>query len=257
MKVDFIYRYWPRATIFYVSMTNIQGNSRDVTNEDHSAWNFHWRRKDMEFEQFLQVDLELQYLFNKMFYVWDGNHRLMAWTEFIRDAYHNDLDWHFRVRSIVLQTLDNVTSIFTIMHDINRAIENSHVKTNLVHILHWMQKVGTLLFDKFKDVLSPDELLAAKNATKSVNQNKPWYNIPREKFLEYIHNIRISLITLIKLQPSSGCVHTNSPVLSSKISQRLQMRRRGSTRTNMTRGAELALAFLQQFWLQWRLSASS
>ena len=119
MKADFIHGYRPGAAVFYVSTTNIQGNLRDVTDDDRLSWNCHWRRKDMKFKQFLQSDLELQFLSNKMFYVWDGNHRLVAWTDFISQAHPNDLDWHFRVRTIVLHTLDNATSVLTTMHDIN------------------------------------------------------------------------------------------------------------------------------------------
>ena len=124
-----------------------------------------------------------------MFYVYNGNHRLVAWTEFIHQAHPNDLEWHFRVRTIVLRTLDNVTNVLTAMHGINQATENSHVKTNLVHTLHRMQKVGTLPVDEFKSILSAEEIQAAKNALLSNKENKPWYNIPRAKFLEYIHSV--------------------------------------------------------------------
>ena len=75
------------------------------------------------------------------------------------------------------------------MHDINRATENSHVKTNLDHTLHRMQKVGTLPVDEFKIIMSAEEIQAAKNALLSNKENKPWYNIPRAKFLEYIHSV--------------------------------------------------------------------
>ena len=211
----------------------------------------------MEFEQFLQSNRELQFLSNKMFYVWDGNHKLVAWTEFISVAHPNDLDWHFHVRTIVLHTLDNVINILTAMHDINRATENSYVKTNLVHTLHRMQKVGTLSVEEFKGVLSPDKLMAAKNATESINQNKPWYNIPQEKFLKYIHSIRSSCLHLFDFHSWIGCIHTNIPMLISKTLHKLEMRCTGNTRTNTTKIAELPLGFVRQFRLQWRLSTSN
>ena len=80
------------------------------------------------------------------------------------------------------------------------------MKTNLVHTLHCMQKVGTLLIDEFKSILLAEEIQAAMNAILSNKENKPWYNIPRAKFLEYIHsvsnqspflNIRALLVHLI------------------------------------------------------------
>ena len=70
--------------------------------------------------------------------------------------------------------------------DINCATKNSHVKTNLVHTLHRMQKVGTLHVGEYSFTKQ-----AATNALQAVKENKPWYNIPRAKFLEYIHNVSV------------------------------------------------------------------
>ena len=130
------------------------------------------------------------------------------------------------------------------MHDINRATKNLHVKTNLVHTLHRMQKVGTLPVEEFKGVLSPDELVAAKNANESINQNKPWYNIPRAKFLEYIHSVRSSCLHIFDFRSWIGYVHSNIPVLISKTLQRLGKRRIGNMRTNTTKTTELLPSFV-------------
>ena len=97
MKADFIHGYRPRAAVFYLSTTNIQGTERTVSDENCMSWNAHWRRKNVEFEEFLNADPELHFFSNKMFYVYDGNHKLVAWTEFIHKAHPNDLDWHFQI----------------------------------------------------------------------------------------------------------------------------------------------------------------
>jgi hypothetical protein len=54
------------------------------------------------------------------------------------------------------------------MHDINKATENSHVKSNLVHMLHRIQKVGQLLLSEFKDILTAEDMEQAK-----LELNKP------------------------------------------------------------------------------------
>ena len=77
------------------------------------------------------------------------------------------------------------------MHDINKATENSHVKTNLVHTLHRMRKVGRLEVSNFKDLLSPEEMTAAAEREKDEKDTSPWYILPRAKFLEYIYNVSI------------------------------------------------------------------
>ena len=104
--------------------------------EERASWNRHWKKRDREFEAFLNADLDLKFLLNKYFFIWDGNHRHQAWTEFIVISYADDIKQHYRVWAIVIRMKEDPASILTAMHDINCATENSHVKTNLVHTLH-------------------------------------------------------------------------------------------------------------------------
>ena len=114
----------------------------------------------------------------------------MVWMEFIAQSYAHNIDWHFRVHSIVLFTKSNVTKVLSAMHDINNATENSHVKTNLAHTLHQMRKVGTLEVKNFKDLLTSNEMAAASKQVKDAKDNKiSWYNLPRAKFFEYIYSV--------------------------------------------------------------------
>ena len=93
------------------------------------------------------------------------------------------------MRSIVIKKKEDVTLVLTAIYDTNCATENSHVKTNLVHTLHRMQKIEQLEVSKFSTLLSPDKMATAKKAADALKDNKPWYTLPRAKFLEYIHSI--------------------------------------------------------------------
>ena len=136
LKIDFIHGYQVGTTVFYVSITNFQGLENVVTDIESQGWDVNWIKKDKEFEHFLNSHPKLHVLLNKFFYIWNGNHRHDAWMEFITRNYESNYDWHYRVRSIVLCKHDDVTSILTAMHGINRSTENSHVKSNIVHTLH-------------------------------------------------------------------------------------------------------------------------
>ena len=172
IKADFVHGYCPRAAVFYVSTTNFGGEERLVTDADCHSWDMHWQKRNDEFESFLSLHSELKELSNKFFYIWDSNHRHQAWTEFISQSHSNDYNWHYRVRTIVLKTRDDVASILTAMHDINKATENSHVKMNFVHTLHRMQKVGCLPVSSFHDLLIVEEMLAAKKVVDFVGEKK-------------------------------------------------------------------------------------
>jgi hypothetical protein len=125
---------------------------------------------------------------NRFFYVWDGNHRLLAWIDHIHRVHRTELQWHYCVRSIVLHTQDVVTDTLNSMHDINKATENSHVKSNLVHMLHCIQKVGQLPLSEFKDILTAEDMEQAKMELNKPDK-KTWIPIPRSKFLEYIYSM--------------------------------------------------------------------
>ena len=203
----------------------------------------HWQRRDDEFESFLSLHSELHELSNKFFFIWDGNHRHQAWTEFIAQSHLTDYNWHYRVRTIVLKTREDVASILTAMHDINKATENSHVKTNFVHTLHRMQKVGLLSVSSFHDLLSAEEMIAAKKIAESVGDKKPWYPIPRSKFLDYIYRVSSSsmfsqivsefTLCIVKHKAYLGDVFANW--FSSKSSQKLVTKRSVRTRTRQRR----------------------
>jgi hypothetical protein len=45
-----------------------------------------------EFEFFLKVDANLRGFFNKMFFVWNGNHRLQAWLPIINKDHDDDFE---------------------------------------------------------------------------------------------------------------------------------------------------------------------
>ena len=83
MKVDFIHGYRPGAAVFNVSTTNFVGQERMVFEEDRSDWSPNWQWREREFERLISKDKDLKVLSNRMFFVWDRNHRLQAWWEFI------------------------------------------------------------------------------------------------------------------------------------------------------------------------------
>jgi hypothetical protein len=213
LQADFVHGYRLGAAVFYVSTTNFEGKHREVTAAERDGWNQYWQSRDREFEEFLQRDPLLYDFSNKFFYVWDCNHRLLAWTDHINKVHKNDLQWHYCVRSIVLNTQNAVTDYLTTMHDINKAIENLHVKSNFVHVLHRMQKVGSLPLKEFTSLLTPEEIEQARVLIELAVEKKPWYPIPRAKFLEYLHSISTFLPHCLRIQFHQSTMRFDTRIL--------------------------------------------
>ena len=118
LQADFVHGYRAGAAVFYVSISNVEGLSATVKEDDCLGWDKHWRAKDEGFERQIRKDLILKKLSNKYFFVWDGNHHLLVWMDFISRAHPEDLEWHYVVGAMVLRTTKNVTSLLNAMHDI-------------------------------------------------------------------------------------------------------------------------------------------
>ncbi len=85
MEQPFHARYKEGNKMFYVDPTNWQGDDYEM------EWNSFWKFENARFEDFLQSDLDFLKLSHKMFFLWDGNHRLQAWLPYI-DRVHQDDD---------------------------------------------------------------------------------------------------------------------------------------------------------------------
>ena len=108
--------YRDGAAVFYVSTTNEEGNTEEFTKAEMAKWDSIWREKNNTFSQKLEGREELQFMKNLKFFICDGNHRRLAWMNFI--AKHSK--WHYNVDSIILDTKGKSEIVMQVMHDINK-----------------------------------------------------------------------------------------------------------------------------------------
>jgi len=104
---------------FYVAVEDNSGFTTDVTAAIFDKWSPEWKKRNEDFEETLLADDDLKAFSNKMFMVWDGNHRLQAWLPIIEQFHAGDLNWHFCVESIILDPKGNVGSVLTALHEVN------------------------------------------------------------------------------------------------------------------------------------------
>lgn len=102
MKTDFIRNgYVDKFLEFHISETNAQGQRVSVSDfiED---WDPLWKAANEEFERECDEFVEFHELKHMMFWVFDGNHRLNAWTQ-VAAEYPHDPKYHPRVRFSLLK----------------------------------------------------------------------------------------------------------------------------------------------------------
>lgn len=120
LEQDFAFGYEDGARVFYVSISNEQGEYGVFTEEEKAEWGHLWNTVNDAFNLHLSSIPELRHLVDKKFYVCDGNHRRIAWMNYIQRKYSEKLRWHVSVDSIILDTKGRIGVAMQLMHDINK-----------------------------------------------------------------------------------------------------------------------------------------
>ena len=119
LENEFVMGYREGDRALYVSPYNNLNEVLDVSDDIHNSWSSLWQRANEEFDAMLQNDPDLAHLSGKMFYVWEGNHRLLAWWRHINKHHSLDKDWHISVDRIVVDPRHSTAVFLNAMNDIN------------------------------------------------------------------------------------------------------------------------------------------
>ena len=120
LEQEFVHGYREGASVFYVTTTNEDGKTQEVTEAEKASWGPIWDAKNDVFNSFLLSDPHLTDLTNLMFFVCDGNHRRQAWLNHIERIHRDEEDWHYLVDSILLDTKGKNGLVMQVMHNINK-----------------------------------------------------------------------------------------------------------------------------------------
>jgi hypothetical protein len=120
LEQEFVHGYRDGASVFYVSLTDEDGRTHEVSEADKASWGPIWEAKNDEFNSFLQSVPELAGYETLMFFVCDGNHRREAWLNHIQRLHSTEEDWHCSVDSILLDTKGKIGVVMQVMHNINK-----------------------------------------------------------------------------------------------------------------------------------------
>ena len=119
----FQFGYRAGSATLYVSTANESGENRFISAKDKREWGELWNAENDKFESFLRADKDLMSLSGCMFFVYDGNHRLLAWKECIETDHKDDALWyekHGCPECVILDTTGGRGDVLNAMHDINK-----------------------------------------------------------------------------------------------------------------------------------------
>ena len=120
LEQEFVHGFREGSSVFYVTITDEEGGTHEVTEADKESWGPIWCAKNEEFNTFLLSVPELANMTNLMFFVCDGNHRRQAWLNHIQRVHNTEEAWHCSVDSILLDTKGKNGLVMQVMHNINK-----------------------------------------------------------------------------------------------------------------------------------------
>ncbi len=123
LMAAFQFGYRAGSATLYVSTANESGENRFISAKDKREWGELWNAENDKFESFLRADKDLMSLSGCMFFVYDGNHRLLAWKECIETDHKDDALWyekHGCPECVILDTTGGRGDVLNAMHDINK-----------------------------------------------------------------------------------------------------------------------------------------
>ena len=118
LEQGFIHGYRSGSAVFYISDVNNEMEIEDVTSELMNSWNVHRENASAKFDEFLKEDDVLKKIVDKIFWVWDENHRLQAWRSVIDEHHSREASWYISVDSILLNPCPDVAVLLTAMYDL-------------------------------------------------------------------------------------------------------------------------------------------
>ena len=119
LENEFVSGYRDGDRVLYVAIYNDKAEILDVTSDLYDSWSGHWQSANDCFEAKLVADPDLARFSGKMFYVWEGNHRVTTWWRHVNNFHRDDEAWHISVHCIVLDPRDETGVLLDAMNDIN------------------------------------------------------------------------------------------------------------------------------------------
>ena len=111
--------YMEDNDFFYVTLEDNHGHINDVTSSVVAKWSTEWKVVNEEFDNAFFTDNDLRIFSNKMFMVWDGNHRLQAWLPIIEQFHTHDINWQFYVEGVIFDSREDVSFVIDILYEVN------------------------------------------------------------------------------------------------------------------------------------------
>ncbi|KAI5080347.1 hypothetical protein GOP47_0005826 [Adiantum capillus-veneris] len=179
---------------FIVSLWTCQREDSFVSDAIRDSWDPIWIYVNQNFENEVASRPELHILSERMFFVWEGNHRTIAWHAAIKEKFSMVKEKHCRVLCTVIDpTKVPEIALLASLQRMNfmntHALVTSHLRDELVNCSHICaadhEEYLKGLSEKDRSIIT----LVRKRYSKGA---KPWYPLTRRYLGKLLYDVQIS-----------------------------------------------------------------
>ena len=122
LEQQFVHGYEEGVRVFYVYVADELNQTSSFSLAEKDEWGEIWNSINDKFNRFLESHGALKQMVDCKFFVYDGNHRRIAWMNHILCLHSREIKWHISVDSIVLDTRNRIGLTMQVMHDVNKYV---------------------------------------------------------------------------------------------------------------------------------------
>ncbi|KAI5064833.1 hypothetical protein GOP47_0019528 [Adiantum capillus-veneris] len=179
---------------FIVSLLTCKREESLVIDEIKATWGPLWNEINDEFECELKKKPKFQDLVNHMFYVWEGNHRTVAWTETLKERFSTSKEKHCRVLCTIIDpTKVHEIALLSSLQRMNfmntHALVATHLRDEIVNTTHICAADHVMYLNGLPE---KDQNLIAAVRKKYAKGSEPWYPLTRSYLGIIVYDIQMT-----------------------------------------------------------------
>ncbi|KAL3675168.1 hypothetical protein R1sor_025116 [Riccia sorocarpa] len=169
--------YMEHGAGFHVCPFDETGKELILTDEHKSKWDMLWKMESDAFDEECRQIPEYEGLVGKMFATWDGNHRVITWTEVsLSPEKTNKRAWHPRVRCVIIcPPVQAYKQIEVAMHNLNASSHATVQYDWIQDAERCLQELSTPLVE-YKEMIGDEIYEEFEKSRQKAPANRAWYN---------------------------------------------------------------------------------
>ncbi|MCO5574614.1 hypothetical protein L7F22_028403 [Adiantum nelumboides] len=186
--------YLAEKGAFIASMWTRKREETLLTEDIMKDWDPIWIEINNDFEQELSKREDLQSLSNRMLYVWEGNHRTVAWTRAIKEKFSLEREKYCRVLCTIID-LTKVSEIALLSGLQRMNFMNTHALV-VTHLRDEIVNCSNICASDHEEYLldlpDKDQRLITAICKKLSKGSEPWYPLTRRYLAKILYNVQMT-----------------------------------------------------------------